>query len=967
MKHRYTIMLVCLALLIGFALPLQAAEPPKDPILRLDPGMHTAMIWRMSIDAEGRLLATASDDKTVRLWEYENSQLRLLRVLRPPLGEGDEGKMYAVAISPDGTTVAASGWTQFNNGSTTTAKDGHNIYFLNTRTGGLTGRITGLPVAILHLSFSPDGQFLAVSLGYSGIRIFRVTDIAEVGRDVDYGNRSNGHIFFPSTNGTLKLATTSYDGNVRLYDVATKGSLTLRVKVKAPGGSQPFGIAASRTGRLAVGYNDSTKVDVLSGDDLALLFSADTSGIKGGNLCTIAWSSDGNTLYAGGRYGNKPPVISWANSGRGLRQEIQTGASSTIATLIPLPKGSLLVGTVDPAIALIDGQKGQLLKSPETADFRDMLKVFQVSRSGDRVRFGYQFGGKTPSVFDISNRTLLPGDNASGLQSPVTSGEMQITDWEFSNNPKLNGTPLKLGEYERSRSLAIAPQGAWFALGTNWYLRTFNRDGTERWKVPAPSIVWAVNVTGDGSCVVAAFGDGTIRWYRATNGRELLAFYPHPDKKRWVLWTPEGFFDAAKDSAALIGYHLNQGKDKEAQFVGIDKFYDQFYRPDLVQAKFQGKDLSEYAKAVDVKRLLTTETFPPVVRLTTASGTSQKRDTEIKGEVCEKGGGIGDVTLYLNDMPIVVDTGGRSLNIVAKGAGGQSCREFSHTITLTEEENLIGLMARNKANTIESNRASVTLTYSSGSKERPDLYILAVAVNKYRDGDLRLKYPIPDADDLARSILDGGKRLFGKVIVKTVYDDEATRAGLERAFQEMGGKTRRDDVFVLFLAGHGITYEKDGNYYFLPVDFRYTSEEAIQKQGVSKDDLMKNLTHIQAMKSLLLLDTCNSGSFAEAVASRNIVEKTAVARLSKATGRSTIVASSRDQAALEGYEGHGVFTYAILQGINGGAKDKEGKVTVNGLATFVEETLPKLTFKKWGYEQIPQKSLQGMDFPLVLH
>jgi len=96
------------------------------------------------------------------------------------------------------------------------------------------------------------------------------------------------------------------------------------------------------------------------------------------------------------------------------------------------------------------------------------------------------------------------------------------------------------------------------------------------------------------------------------------------------------------------------------------------------------------------------------------------------------------------------------------------------------------------------------------------------------------------------------------------------------------------------------------------------------------------------------------------------VEKTAVARLSRATGRSTIVASSKDQVALEGYEGHGVFTYTLLQGMSGAAKDREGKVTVNGLATYVEETLPKITYKKWGYEQIPQKSLQGMDFPLAL-
>ncbi|MEI6313658.1 MAG: caspase family protein, partial [Syntrophus sp. (in: bacteria)] len=533
--------------------------------------------------------------------------------------------------------------------------------------------------------------------------------------------------------------------------------------------------------------------------------------------------------------------------------------------------------------------------------------------------------------------------------------------------PKLNGAPLKLKQYETSRSLAVAPDGQTFLLGTEWSLRLFNARGEEIWQSPVSDVVWAVNITGDGRFALAAFGDGTIRWHNMADGKEVLAFFPHNDRKRWVVWTPEGFFDASAGGAGLIGYHLNRGKDKEARFVGVDKLYDQFYRPDLVMAKFQGKDITEYAKAVNVNRILTMETLPPVVRLTTTSGTRQKREVAIEGEVCDQGGGIGEATLFLNDMPVVVDTEGRGLKIVANGGGeGASCRIFSHTVTLTEGGNVIALMAMNYANTIESNRPHVTLAFHSGQKERSDLYVLAVAVNKYRDGDLRLKYPIPDADDLIKSIQGSGNRLFGKVIVKTVYDDEATRSGLEQAFREMGRETKREDVFILFLAGHGITYERDGNYYFLPVDFRFTGEDAIQKQGVSKDDLMRNLTHIQAMKSLLLLDTCNSGSFAEAVVSRNIVEKTAVARLSRAVGRSTISASSRDQVALEGYEGHGVFTWTILQALAGQAYDKDGKVTVSGLAAYVEETLPKITYKKWGYEQIPQKSLMGMDFPLVL-
>jgi len=130
------------------------------------------------------------------------------------------------------------------------------------------------------------------------------------------------------------------------------------------------------------------------------------------------------------------------------------------------------------------------------------------------------------------------------------------------------------------------------------------------------------------------------------------------------------------------------------------------------------------------------------------------------------------------------------------------------------------------------------------------------------------------------------------------------------------------------------------------------------------DDFKGYLAKINALKSLVLLDTCNSGSFSEAIASRGMVEKTALNKLVRAVGRATIVASSKSRVAMEGYEGHGAFTWTILEGLKGQATDSTGKITINGLATHVEEQLPKITYKKWGFEQIPQRSLQGMDFPI---
>lgn len=64
---------------------------------------------------------------------------------------------------------------------------------------------------------------------------------------------------------------------------------------------------------------------------------------------------------------------------------------------------------------------------------------------------------------------------------------------------------------------------------------------------------------------------------------------------------------------------------------------------------------------------------------------------------------------------------------------------------------------------------------------------------------------------------------------------------------------------------------------------------------------------VQARKNLVLLGTCNSGSFVEAQAvTRGISEKTAIDKLIRATGRATISASTDSQVALEGIDDHGV-------------------------------------------------------------
>jgi WD40 repeat protein len=245
----------------------QAAEPPTEPILRIDPGEHTAMIKRIASDSAGRYLVTASQDKTAKVWDLRDG--RLLNTLRIPIGSGDEGTLNAVALSPDGQTVALGGWTGWDyDGSVS-------IFLLDRASGRLLRRITGLPNVLTHLAFSPDGSTLAASLvGKNGIRLFSVANGRLLAQDAGYGGGSYSVQF--SRDG--RIVSTSEDSFLRLYRW-DGNSLSLLAKRAAPGGKEPFAASFSPDGkRIAVGFDDTSAVNVLNAHDLTFEYAPNTAG-----------------------------------------------------------------------------------------------------------------------------------------------------------------------------------------------------------------------------------------------------------------------------------------------------------------------------------------------------------------------------------------------------------------------------------------------------------------------------------------------------------------------------------------------------------------------------------------------------------------------------------------------------------------------------------------------------------------
>lgn len=252
---------LALFLSVLFGAPASAADAPAEeaglydrPVLAVDPGMHTQAIVRASTDQGGRWAVTGSDDKTVRIWSLVDG--RLERTIRLPAGPGPVGSAYAVAMSPDGALIAVGGWTRW-----TEADQQEQLFLFDRASGELKQRISGLRNNVHHLVFSPDANRLAATLYRGGLRVYaKGRDWEEVARDEDYQDVSHGADFGPDG----ELATTSWDGRVRLYAPHLTGAVRPLATFQVQSGKRPAGIAFSPDGaRLAVGYANRKAVDLL--------------------------------------------------------------------------------------------------------------------------------------------------------------------------------------------------------------------------------------------------------------------------------------------------------------------------------------------------------------------------------------------------------------------------------------------------------------------------------------------------------------------------------------------------------------------------------------------------------------------------------------------------------------------------------------------------------------------------------
>ena len=990
--------------------------PPSKPVLRIETSMHTAPIWRVATDQTGTLVLTASPDKTARLWELKTSSrgstTRLLQTLRLPVGADNEGIIYGCALSQDGRLAALGGITGNEWDGT------HCIYLFDTATGTLVRRCTGMQGSVFDMDFSPDGQQLAVGLGVSGLRIFNTATGTLIAEDRDYGDRIGGLDW----KDNRVLATTCDDSHLRRYEMPPPApgqrevilQLTPAQKIKTTAGINPNTPRFSPDGKtLAVGFRDVAKVALYSANTLEPMPES-TPGCESTNssLSVISWSNDGLNLIAGGTWNDKNknyPIRLWTKSGRGSYRDIPI-AQNTILNLTPLPSGGWLFAAGDPCWGVVtqdstSTKKSWTLGSPSTADLRDLGTNFRIAADATAVAFGYRLGNKTPAIFDVRERRLSVGDDLdlSSLRSPrLERSDLTITDWRNTLSPKLNGNPLAISPSEMSRSYAFNLPGSGLVLGADWTLRAFTPRGDQMWWQPAPGAVWAVNLSEMGKIVVAAYADGTIRWHRNDlGGREVLAFFPHADQKRWVLWTPEGYYDCSPGGEDLIGWHVNRGKAEAANFYPAAQFAATFYRPDVIDELLETWDTRDALKLADAKRpgaqpaavadiaKVIAEDTPPAVELPDAVATGLEVNASpltVRYRVRWPG------NQHLRLMRVLVD-GLPQTNLrppLPEASGGTA----SVVVPVPQRDCNVTLFAE-----MESGRTSegavlrvrwagatpppppptpvttgtpatvvMPATPAAAPTEvrdvlKPRCYVLALGCGDYTS--LRdLSAPPSDAQAFADAWAAQKGRRFGTVETVVLNDKGdadhlPTKPNLERSLDWLKAAPVRDDkdVVVLYLGGHA-ELDSEQDYLFALRDY---AQDNATPGSIGVDDLKKKLR--KPCTVLVFLDTCHSAAGAGNLATRPVNYYSAEARASRDLTREVngkiivFSAATRDQVSIEDKSlGHGYFTLAVLEAL--GARkaassrlptadaDASGELTIGELEAYLLDRVNEMSAGK---------------------
>jgi hypothetical protein len=500
-----------------------------------------------------------------------------------------------------------------------------------------------------------------------------------------------------------------------------------------------------------------------------------------------------------------------------------------------------------------------------------------------------------------------------------------MADWRGSFAPRLNGKPLQLDDYERAYHYALTRDGRVAVLATEWAVRAYDRAANLLWKTRLAAVAWAVNVSPDGRFVVAALSDGTLRWYRMTDGEETAAFFPHANGEDWIAWVPSGHYVSSVYGDRHVGWLLNRGKDAAPDFFRAVQFERVLYRPDIVAEWFRSAGAIRGGPLLDVQRLAAIA--PPRISATVLGVADEGGRPRARVRIAAQALGppMRDLSVFVNGIPVLA---GRE-RLLAEPERAGFTREVE--LELPEAVNEIRIESFTG---VSMGLAETVVRRPGTTRVRPargDLHVLAVGVSRFPNlpPDVQLAYAARDAEEFARRLgaaAGNGFRRVHATVVSDAGDAAPDRANILAALEVLQ-LARAEDTVVLFLASHGLS-DRQGNYLFVPRDATPSDFKAVAAPGAPTSlipwEVFFDALRAAAGRRVLIVDTCRAKGIAGRFDPASLIKRSASSRFAL-----VVAAGEREESQEYDPGGHGLFTYALLAALSARSDaDRDGRVTL---------------------------------------
>lgn len=465
-----------------------------------------------------------------------------------------------------------------------------------------------------------------------------------------------------------------------------------------------------------------------------------------------------------------------------------------------------------------------------------------------------------------------------------------------------------------------------------------------------------------------------------------IAFHLITFNQDWCILQPNGLFDASAKAMSQLYFAIG------LEVVEPEQLKARYYEPGLLQKLLGFSD----------ERIRPVEDFKAVKLY-------PKIDAAINGNTLsiylhERNGGIGKVSIFINGKEVIEEANPlpRRENAKRDSSIQYDLRQHqNYLFRHPDSTNIISIRAYNEDGWLRSRpieleyRMPAARTRGSGNSESgaawvgkldPKLYVVTIGTSDYTGTKMDLQYADQDATMMARALQSVGTSLFTHgdslevhCLSTTGADDTgledtpvnwqfADKNNIESVFRSIRQRAKAEDVIVVYLSGHGVTYgsAEQAQFHYLTqgIASEDLSDAAIrQAYTISSEELTGWINAIPALKQVLIIDACNSGQIVENLTggtkALNSSQIRALDRMKDRTGMFVLSGSAADKVSYEAGEyGQGLLTYALLEGMRGVAtrKDAAGQelIDVMQLFQYARDRVPELA-----------SSINGIQTPML--